>query len=181
MKKLMLWVVCVMGSLGMTSVNEAKWNPFRHERSGEENAQLLIKKMLEIDSSLQKVFDSAAGWAVFPKISKVGIGVGGAHGYGRVYEKGRFVGTSEMTQVSVGFQLGAQVYGEIIFFQDAGTMERFKSGHFAFGANVGAVVIDKGAAGEAGFKDGTLVVVRPHKGLMYEATLAGQEFTYKAQ
>ncbi len=152
----------------------------RHKRSGEENCQLIIKSMKEKDPGIQKVFDKAVAWAVFPRISKAGIGIGGAGGNGRVYQKGKFIGTTTMTQVSIGFQLGGQVYSEIIFFQDEFTLEKFKNGKFELGANISAVVFDVGAAETAGFKDGTMVFVIPDAGLMYEATLSGQKFTFKA-
>ena len=153
----------------------------RHRRSGEENCQLLIKSMKEKDPGIQKVFDKAFAWAVFPRISKAGIGIGGAGGNGRVYQKGKFIGTTTMTQVSIGFQLGGQVYGEVIFFQDEFTLDKFKNGKFELGANISAIVFDVGAAETAGFKDGTMVFVIPDAGLMYEATLSGQKFTFKAK
>lgn len=152
----------------------------RHRRSGEENCQLIIKGMKERDPAIQNVFDNAFAWAVFPRISKVGIGIGGAGGNGRVYQKGKFIGTTTMTQVSVGFQLGGQVYSEVIFFQDEYTLEKFKNGKFELGANISAIVFDVGAAEAAGFKDGTMVFIIPDAGLMYEATISGQKFTFKA-
>lgn len=152
----------------------------RHKRSGEENCQLLIKSMKQKDPDVQKVFDKAFAWAVFPRISKAGIGIGGAGGNGRVYQRGKFIGTTTMSQVSIGFQLGGQVYGEVIFFQDEFTLNKFKNGKFELGANISAVVFDVGAAETAGFKDGTLVFVIPDAGLMYEATISGQKFTFKA-
>ena len=54
-------------------------------------------------------FENSYGYAVFPNIGKGGMGVGGAHGKGRVYEKGAYVGDTTMTQLTVGFQVGGQV------------------------------------------------------------------------
>ena len=160
----------------------AAWPQLRwkHKRSGEENAQLLIKKVKKIDPDSKRIFQNAIAWAVFPSIGKAGIGIGGAAGNGRVYRKGKFIGTTTMSQVSVGFQFGGQVYGEIIFFQDENTLAKFMSGKFELGANISAIVANAGAAKTAGFKDGTIVMVVPKKGLMYEATISGQKFTFKA-
>lgn len=152
-----------------------------HKRSGEANAQLLIKSMKDKDPNMQKVFDNAVGWAVFPKISKAGIGIGGAGGNGRVYRKNSFIGTATMSQISVGFQLGGQVYGEILFFKDDYTLEKFKEGKFELGANISAIVFDVGVAETAAYKDGTMVFIVPKGGLMYEATISGQNFTFKAK
>src|SRR6476620_11701413 len=63
-------------------------------------------------------FKTAYGYAVFPTIVKGAFIVGGAHGDGRVYAKGKYVGNTSMTQATFGLQAGAQGYSEIIFFQD---------------------------------------------------------------
>jgi lipid-binding SYLF domain-containing protein len=177
----LFWIFILLAFPLTTS--HAGWNPFGgYKRSGEENVQLFISKLKEKDPEIQKFFDESVGWAVFPKISKAGIGVGGAYGNGRVYRKGNvFIGTSRLTQLSMGFQLGGQIYGEIIFFQSNATLEKFKSGKFEFGARVSAIAVDKGSAKEAGFQDGTAVFSMPLKGLMYEATLSGQSFTFKGK
>ena len=180
MKRLSLLVVLTLLFCCFAETPASALFKKRHRRSGEENCQLLIKSMKERDPGIQSVFNKAVAWAVFPRISKAGIGIGGAGGNGRVYQKGKFIGTTTMTQVSIGFQFGGQVYGEVIFFQDEFTLEKFKNGKFELGANISAVVFDIGAAETAGFKDGTMVFVIPDAGLMYEATLSGQKFTFKA-
>ena len=144
-------------------------------------------------------FNNAYGYAVFPTIGKGGLGVGGAYGEGRVYEKGKYVGDTKMSQLSIGFQAGGQGYSQIIFFQDKRALDEFRSGNFEFGANVNAVVITAAASGTAstagasagasgGKKDATtageyhkgMAVFQIVKGgLMYEASVSGQKFSYK--
>ena len=63
-------------------------------------------------------FDNAYGYAVFPTIGKGGLGIGGAHGAGRVYAQGRHVGDTEVTQLTLGLQMGIQAFSQIIFLQD---------------------------------------------------------------
>ena len=63
-------------------------------------------------------FSNNYGYALFPNIGKGGFGIGGAHGTGRVYAGGKHIGNTSMTQLTVGFQLGGQVYSQIIFFED---------------------------------------------------------------
>jgi lipid-binding SYLF domain-containing protein len=65
-----------------------------------------------------RFFATAYGYAVFPTIGKGGIGIGGAHGKGRVYAQGEYVGDISMTQLTMGFQLGGQAYSQIIFLED---------------------------------------------------------------
>ena len=90
-------------------------------------------------------FNNSYGYALFPSIGKGGIGVGGAYGDGKVFVGGKEVGKTSMTQLSVGFQLGGQVYSQIIFFEDKRAFDEFTSGNFEFGADAGVVAITAGA------------------------------------
>ncbi len=146
-----------------------------------------------------KYFSSAYGYALFPTIGKGGIGIGGAHGSGRVYEKGKYVGDTSMTQLTVGLQLGGQAFSEVIFFEDDRSFKEFTSGNFEFSAQASAVAITAGAsasastagntAGASGgkndastsgeYKKGMAVFTIAKGGLMYEAALGGQKFNYK--
>jgi lipid-binding SYLF domain-containing protein len=147
-----------------------------------------------------KFFDKSYGYAVFPTIGKGGLGVGAAHGSGKVYEQGKYIGDTSMTQVSIGLQAGGQAYSQIVFFEDKRSLDEFTSGNFEFGAGVSAVAITAGAsgsvgttgtsAGASGGKDDASTKGKYHKGmavftiakggLMYEASVAGQKFKYKA-
>jgi len=55
-----------------------------------------------------RYFSKSYGYAVFPTIGQGGLVVGGAYGIGRVYVRGKAVGETLVTQVSVGFQAGAR-------------------------------------------------------------------------
>lgn len=143
-------------------------------------------------------FENSYGYAVFPKIGKAGIGIGGAHGKGRVYVGGDHVGDTKMTQLSVGFQLGGQAFSQIIFFEDERAFQEFSSGNFEFGAQAQAVALTAGAsaaatttgtsAGASGGENDAATVGGYHKGmaiftvvkggLMYEASVGGQKFSY---
>jgi lipid-binding SYLF domain-containing protein len=143
-------------------------------------------------------FKKSYGYAVFPEIGKAGFVVGGAHGSGRVYQKGVIIGTTSMTQVSVGLQLGGQAYSEIVFFEDERALREFTSGNFEFAADAGVAAITAGASASAntggsnaaasGGKNDAATVGDYHKGmavftilkggLMYNATIAGQKFSY---
>jgi lipid-binding SYLF domain-containing protein len=148
-------------------------------------------------------FKDCYGYAVFPTIAKGGLGVGAAHGGGRVYEKGKYVGDTSMTQVSVGLQAGGQAFSQMIFFENKAAFDQFTSGNFEFGAGVSAVAIKSGASGSVGttgatasassgggdtgagtagnYRKGMAVFSIAKGGLMYEASLSGQKFSYKAR
>ncbi len=147
-----------------------------------------------------RFFKHSYGYAVFPTIGKGGMGIGGAYGEGRVYVGGKYVGDTTMTQLTIGFQLGGQAYSQIIFFQDKRAFRDFTSGNFEFGAQATAVAITAGASAQAttagasagasagkndantvagGYYKGMAVFTIAKGGLMYEASLGGQKFTYK--
>jgi lipid-binding SYLF domain-containing protein len=146
-------------------------------------------------------FSSAYGYAVFPTIGKGGLIVGGAHGSGHVYEKGKYIGNTSVTQISVGFQAGGQAYSQIVFFEDKRALDEFTNGNFEFEAGVSAVAITAAASASAGTqgadagasggkRDATTVGSAYYKGMkvftivkggaMYQATVAGQKFTFDA-
>jgi len=145
-------------------------------------------------------FDKAYGYAIFPTIGKAGLVVGGAHGDGRVYEKGRYIGDATITQVSVGFQAGGQAFSEIIFLEDKAALDRFTAGNFEMAATAQATAITAGASATAGstgasatasatkndaatadsgYHNGMAVFTLTKGGLMYEASIGGQKFSYK--
>jgi hypothetical protein len=150
----------------------------------------------------QPFFDSAYAYVVFPTIGKGGIGIGGAHGSGRVYRQGTYIGDTTMTQLTLGLQLGVQAYSEMIFLEDERALESFTSGNFEFSAQATAVAITAGVSAQAntgggatagasggrndatvthgGYRKGMAVFTIARGGLMYEATLGGQKFSYKA-
>ncbi len=137
----------------------------------------LLKKT---DPDLGRFFASAVGYAVFPTVGKGGLGIGGAYGSGVLFERGRAVGEATLTQVTIGFQLGGQAYSEIIFFETEKPLGDFKRGDFAFSAQVSAVALASGASANAKYQQGVAVFTAAKGGLMYEASIGGQKFSYTA-
>ena len=145
-----------------------------------------------------RFFDNNYGYAVFPTVGKAGIVIGGAYGKGRVYRHGQYVGDTSLTQLSVGYQLGGQAYSEIVFFKDKRAFDEFTRGNFEFGAEASAVALTAGinadastsgiAAGASGGRHDATTVGRYYKGmatftvarggLMYDASIGGQKFSY---
>jgi lipid-binding SYLF domain-containing protein len=158
-------------------------------------------KLFEAAGESANFFKKSYGYAVFPTIGKAGLGIGGAHESGCVYKQGKQVGTAKMTQLSFGWQAGAQGYSLLVFFEDDRAFKEFTSGEFEFGAKASAVAITAGASAgastsgtsagaSAGKKDATTQSHGGYEkgmasfsiikgGLMYEAALAGAKFKYK--
>ena len=139
-------------------------------------------------------FNNAYGYAVFPNIGKGGIGIGGSYGEGKVYMRGNPTGKVKMGQVTIGFQLGGQVFSQIIFLQDKRAFDEFTSGSFEFAAQASAVALTLGTSAQAGtsgtgaaagsqqapahYVSGYAVFTLAKGGLMYEASIGGQKFSY---
>ena len=109
------------------------------------------------------------------------------------------MGNTSVTQVTFGFQFGGQAYRQIIFFQDKRAFDEFTGGGFEFGAQAAAVAITAGASAQAStggtgasassgpsnvrtagsYQKGFAVFTVAKGGLMYEATIGGQKFSYQ--
>jgi len=135
---------------------------------------------LKGDPSMENLFRHAAGYVIFPNVGKGAAGVGGAAGKGAVYQKGVPIGTAQMVQVTVGAQAGGQAYREIIFFENPAALDRFMHNKVEFSGQASAIAVKAGAAANGNYRDGVVVFSQEKGGLMLEASLGGQKFTYKA-
>ena len=136
-------------------------------------------EFIKADPDMAKQFASSYGYVIFPNVGKGGVGVGGAAGNGAAYEGGKLIGTAKLSQVSVGLQLGGQSYSEVIFFENAEAMGRFKANKIEFSAQVSAVAAKSGASANAKYQDGVMVFTMQKGGLMYEASIGGQKFKFE--
>jgi len=118
------------------------------------------------------------GYALFPEVAKGGLGVGAAYGRGVVYEQGGHVGYAELTQASLGLQVGGFAYQLLVVFDDRAALERFKQGRLDFSADASGVVLKTGYVAHVRFIEGLSVFARPVGGAMWEAALGGQRFTF---
>lgn len=150
----------------------------------------------------QPFFKSAYGFAIFPTVGKAGIGLGGAYGKGQVYREGKVTGETSLMKASIGLQLGGQAFSEIIFFEDERAYTDYTSGNFEFDASASAVAITAGMQAKVGtegtsagasagpatgtqaktsYRKGMAIFIHTKGGLMYEASIGGQKFSFKAK
>ena len=168
-----------LASLGMTILLPVVFlgspNPAQPDDA---DARAVIAKFKEKDPGMARVFNQATGYAVFPTVGKGAIGIGGARGKGYVYQHGRLIGRSTLTQVSIGFQLGGQAYSEVVFLKDQAAMDSFKKGRLKLDAQASAIALTARAAGDLPYRDGVAIVTMAKGGLMYEASVGGQKFSF---
>jgi lipid-binding SYLF domain-containing protein len=151
-------------------------------------------------SAVKPFIDNCYGYAVFPTVGKGGFVVGGSYGTGQVYAQGKVTGTAKLIKATIGFQAGGQAFSQMVFFEDKRSYEEFTSGSFELGADVSAVAITAGAQASAGtggasagasagpatgaqaktsYHKGMAVFVHAKGGLMYEASVGGQKFSFE--
>ncbi|TXN37958.1 hypothetical protein FVB32_06615 [Flagellimonas hymeniacidonis] len=165
-------VVVFFIAVGATAQN-------KKDRKIMSDAKKAKKTLLKADARLQRFFDNSAGYVLFPNVGKGGFIIGGASGNGVVYEGGERVGMAGLKKLNIGLQAGGQAIIEVIFFETQVDLSRFKEGKFAFAAETSAVVLKSGIAFNAKYKDGVAVFALPKAGLMADASVGGQKFSYK--
>jgi lipid-binding SYLF domain-containing protein len=169
------------------------------------NAQQVrdVSETLEMFRGIPEVapyFDSAYGYAVWRRIARGGLGIGAATGRGQVYVNGQFMGFSRLVDVTIGIQAGGQAYRQIIFFQNKAAYDEFTGGNFEFDASASAVAVtasaqasagtqgaqatagagNPGRAAGGGYQNGLQVFTMAEGGLMYQATIGGQKYNFRA-
>ena len=138
-----------------------------------------IKELVAGHPDIEAHFHSAYGFAVFPKITKGGLGIGGAGGHGLVFDHKTVIGESKLAQATFGLQAGGQQYMEVIFFEDQPALDRFTAGKVKFSGQASAVALKDGASVDIDYQDGVAIFTKTIGGLMAEASVGGQSFKYK--
>ncbi len=171
------------GVLGLAMMTACETAPKTEEgrHTIENDASMAVGKARTSDPTLADVMNRSAGYAVFPAVGKGAVGIGGAYGKGVLYVNGNPSGYCDLTQATIGVQLGGQKYTEIICFETPQALDTFKQGNFRFDAQATAVALKSGAGTNAKFANGIVVFTMDEAGLMYEAAIGGQKFTYQGK
>lgn len=123
----------------------------------------------------------AAGYLVFPRVVKVGVGVGAEHGEGVLRIGKKSIDYYATTSGSIGFQLGAQAKSIIIVFMTQESLKKFRnSDGWKVGVDGSVALIDIGAGktiDSDNVRDPVVGFIFGSKGLMYNLTLEGSKFT----
>lgn len=144
----------------------------------ERDVRNAVERFKRVDSGLESLIHAAAGHAVFPRVGKGGLVFGGAHGRGLVFENGVVVGTAKMSQFTFGAQIGGQSFAELILFETIESLGQFKESRYEMAAQIGAVAAAEGVSKNAKYVDGVMVFTLANRGLMAEASIGGQKFTF---
>lgn len=137
-----------------------------------------LKMLKAKDSSFEAALNKAYGHAIFPNVGKGGFIIGGAGGEGEVYKGKELIGTATLSQGTIGAQIGGQTLIEVILFADSTALDKFKQGRFEMSAGISAVAAAEGVADKVDYESGMAVIILPKKGLMAEASIGGQKFSF---
>ena len=125
--------------------------------------------------------NQAAGYLIFPRVIKAGIGIGGETGEGALRVGGQTIAYYRTSAGSVGFQLGAQAKSIVIAFMTQESLQKFRdSSGWKVGVDGSVALIDLGAGktiDSNNIKDPVVGFIFGSKGLMYNLTLEGSKFS----
>jgi lipid-binding SYLF domain-containing protein len=155
-----------------------EWQANEGDRLQERAEKAIDRVRAEVDRS-HPYFEDAYAIAVWPGITRVAAGFGGAYGKGVVIEQGKAVGTARYWQLSSGIQAGAKNFALIIFFKDKEALEGLKQNKTQFTGQAGIDVVTFGVAGTPAYSEGVALIPLTNLGLMGEFSAAGVWFRYK--
>ena len=127
---------------------------------------------------LANLFESAAGYAIFPVVGEGGLLIATGWGRGEVFEKGELIGYASVSEHSIGAVVGGEKWTLLIFFETNETLEEFEQGKFIWNAKADAVVGGVGANTDTKYKDGVLLLHVDPAGLMGNASAGFSNYKF---
>lgn len=134
----------------------------------------------DIDGS-EVFLEQAAGYLVFPRALRAGLGIGAETGEGVLRVGGKTVDYFRITSGSLGLQAGAQARSIIICFMTQNALDGFRnSSGWRVGVDGSVALIDIGAGktiDSQNVRDPVVGFIFNSSGLMANLTLEGTRFT----
>ena len=125
--------------------------------------------------------NQAAGYLVFPRVIKIGVGIGAETGEGVLRVGGQTIDYYRTTAGSIGLQLGAQAKSIVIVFMTKDALQKFRdSNGWKVGIDGSVALIDIGAGktiDSQNISDPVVGFIFGSKGLMYNLTLEGSKIS----
>lgn len=134
----------------------------------------------DIDGS-EVFLNQAAGYLVFPRALRAGLGVGAETGEGVLRVNGKTVDYFRITSGSLGLQAGAQARSIVICFMTQNALDDFQNSNgWRVGVDGSVALIDVGAGktiDSQNVRDPVVGFIFNSSGLMANLTLEGTRFT----
>jgi len=177
-KSIVLRTLIVFLIIALQPVATAEWQADSGDKLQTRAAKSIEKIKTKVERS-HPFFEDAYAYAVWPGITRVAFGFGGAYGKGVVVEQDEAVGTVSYWQFSSGIQVGAKNFAMIVFFKDKETLESLQRGEWQFAGQAGVDVVTLGAHGTPAYNEGVAIIPVTNLGLMAEFSASGVKYNYK--
>jgi len=176
-KRCLAWFSLFSVAALLSGCASMEWSGARLDEEANKTLQVFRE---EIDDG--GVFlNQAAGYLVFPKVLKAGLGLGAETGEGVLRVGGQTVDYYRTTSGSIGFQAGAQAKSIVIAFLTQASLDQFRnSSGWKAGIDGSIALIDIGVGKTIdtdNIRDPVVGFVFGSRGLMYNLTFEGSRFT----
>ena len=145
------------------------------------DAELALDLLTQEISESKLILNQAYGYLVFPRIVKVGMGIGLETGEGVLKVSELSTDYYRISSGSLGFQAGAQAKALVIAFMTEDLLDSFQNNPgWKIGVDGHVTVIDRGLSQSVdsdNILDSVVAFVFDSRGLMYSLTLEGSVFT----
>ena len=174
-KSIYVFVILIASMLAACSAQPVKEQDLSEtEVSNVQSAVVLFKQK----EKLAPFFDNAVAYAVYPSAGRLGAGFGAAYASGLVFQGAKIIGITTMTQVNVGFNVGGQLYRQIVFFKTPEVLEHFKKGNLEMGGQANAALITLGAGATPGYLSDVAIFTELRGGLLIEVSIGGHYYSF---
>ena len=169
--------VAILLLAAATPAANAQWEPDQSDKRQVAAAKAIERIRDQVERSAV-FFDDAYAMAIFPSITRVGFGFGGAYGRGIVLEGDELIGRTSYSQFTSGIQAGAKNFSMIVFFKDEAALNEYRESRTQFLGQAGVSVATVGAEGTPAYNDGVTIITATKFGLMGEFTISGAKFRF---
>lgn len=147
----------------------------------DKDAELAIDLLVKEINDSKLILNQAYGYLVFPRVVKVGMGIGLETGEGVLKVSELSSDYYRISSGSLGFQVGAQAKAIVIAFMTEDILNNFQNNPgWKIGVDGHITIIDKGmnqSIDTDNILDPIVAFVFDSRGLMYSLTLEGSVFT----
>lgn len=147
----------------------------------DQKVDLALDTLMSEVPAAREFADDAVAVLVFPDIVKGGFGIGGQYGEGALRRDGATVGYYNIAAASFGLQIGAQSFGQAMFFMTEDALAYLdRSEGFEVGADANVVLANEGGqigATSSTVQDPIVAFVFGQQGLMAGVTIEGSKIT----
>jgi hypothetical protein len=117
--------------------------------------------------------------AVYPTSIRAGVGFGGGMGHGLVFRDGHAIGRTSMYQVSVGANVGGQVYRQILFFKSEAAFQRLMDDAMEFAGQANLAVVTAGDSATPSFNTEVAMFTQLRSGLLVEGSVGAHGYWFR--